>query len=100
MPCWQVALAYFDVQQARGTLAGIEDAVDKAKLLVDKTTSLARGLVPGIEVDRARAELFDLEQQVAAAPRQLADCQCPADARPALEPRRGGRSAWSRRTFR
>ena len=63
----QVALAYFDVQQARGTLAGTADAVEKAKVLVNKTTSLARGLAPGFEVDRARAELDDLQQQQAAA---------------------------------
>jgi outer membrane protein TolC len=61
-----VALAYFDVQQARGTLAGTLDAVVKAEGLVQKTTGLARGLVPEIEVDRARALLFDLQQQVAA----------------------------------
>jgi outer membrane protein TolC len=60
-----VALAYFDVQQARGTLAGTLDAVVKAEGLVQKTTGLARGLVPEIEVDRARALLFDLQQQVA-----------------------------------
>jgi outer membrane protein TolC len=62
----QVALAYFDVQQARGTMAGTADALEKAQVLVNKTTSLARGLVPEIEVDRAKAELFDLEQQQAA----------------------------------
>ena len=62
----QVAVAYFDVQQARGTLAGTLDAVAKAEVLVRKTTGLAKGLVPGIEVDRARALLFDLQQQVAA----------------------------------
>ena len=48
-----VALAYFDVQQARGTLAGTLDAVAKAEVLVRKTSGLAQGLVPGIEVDRA-----------------------------------------------
>jgi len=61
-----VAVAYFDVQQARGTLAGTTDAVARAEVLVRKTTGLAEGLVPGIEVDRARALLFDLQQQVAA----------------------------------
>jgi outer membrane protein TolC len=61
-----VALAYFDVQQARGTLAGTLDAVDKANVLVQKTAGLAKGLVPEIEVDRARALLFDLQQQAAA----------------------------------
>jgi outer membrane protein TolC len=62
-----VAQAYFDVQQARGTLAGMLDAVARAEVLVRKTTGLARGLVAEIEVDRARALLFDLRQQAAAA---------------------------------
>jgi outer membrane protein TolC len=61
-----VAVAYFDVQQARGTLSGTLDAVAKAKVLVQKTSGLAPGgLVPGVEVDRARALLLDLEQQAA-----------------------------------
>ena len=59
-----VAVAYFDVQQARGNLAGALDAVGRAEVLVRKTTGLARGLVPQIEVDRARALLFDLQQEV------------------------------------
>ena len=62
-----VALAYFDVQQARGTLAGTLDAKAKAEELVRKTAGLAKGLVAEIEVDRARALLRDLQQQVAAA---------------------------------
>ena len=57
------AIAYFDVQQARGTLGGIQDAVAKGKELVKRTTSLARGLVAEIEVDRARAELYDLSSK-------------------------------------
>ena len=60
-----VALAYFDVQQARGKLAGTLDAMAKAEVLVRKTSGLAKGLVAEIEVDRARALLFDLRQQVA-----------------------------------
>ena len=47
-----VAVAYFDVQQARGTLAGTLDAVAKCQVLVQKTRGLARGLIPEIEVDR------------------------------------------------
>ncbi len=31
-----VALAYFDVQQARGVLAGTQDAVEKAQELVEQ----------------------------------------------------------------
>ena len=61
-----VALAYFDVQQARGTLAGTLDAVAKAEVLARKTAGLAKGLVAEIEADRVRALLFDLRQQVAA----------------------------------
>ncbi|MGO8690419.1 MAG: TolC family protein [Thermoguttaceae bacterium] len=59
-----VALAYFDVQQARGNLAAALDAQNKADVLVGKTAGLARGLVPEIEVDRARALLFELRQEV------------------------------------
>ena len=47
-----VSLAYFDVQQARGTLAGTLDAVAKAEVLVQKTTGLAKGLIAENEVDR------------------------------------------------
>ncbi len=61
------ALAYFDVQQARGILAGVQDAVAKGRELVKRTTGLARGLVAEVEVNRARAQLFDLQQQEAAA---------------------------------
>lgn len=61
-----VALAYFDVQQARGNLAGLLDSSEKARLLAEKTAGLSKGLVAGIEVDRARALLLDLQQQVAA----------------------------------
>jgi len=62
-----VALAYFDVQQARGTLAGTLDAAARADALVRKTAGLAKGLVAEIEVDRARDLAFDLRQQIAAA---------------------------------
>jgi outer membrane protein TolC len=62
-----VAVAYFDVQQARGILAGNVDSVAKAEMLVKKTTGLSKGLVPEIEVDRARSLLLDLQQQVALA---------------------------------
>jgi outer membrane protein TolC len=61
-----VALAYFDVQQARGNLAGTLDAVARADVLVKRTSGLAKGLVAGIEVDRARALFYDLQQQAAA----------------------------------
>jgi len=62
-----VAVAYFDVEQARGNLAAARDAVAKGEDLRKRIASLARGLVAEIEVDRARTTLADLQQQVEAA---------------------------------
>ena len=61
-----VAAAYFDVQEARGRLAGNADAVTKAHDLERRIASLARGLVPEIEIDRAYTLLADLKQRHAA----------------------------------
>lgn len=58
-----VARAYFDVQQARGVLAGSLDSVAKGKDLEKQISGLAEGLVPAIEVDRVRTTLADLRQQ-------------------------------------
>jgi outer membrane protein TolC len=63
----EVALAYFDVQQARGQLAATLDMQAKAEELVTRVTSLAKALTPEIEIDRARALLADVKQQVATA---------------------------------
>jgi outer membrane protein TolC len=65
-----VAEAYFNVQQARGRLAGAEDAVAKSQDLVRRAASLSKDLAPPIEVDRARTQLADLEQAVASAREQ------------------------------
>jgi outer membrane protein TolC len=63
-----VAQAYFDVQEMRGRLAGSLDSAAKAKALVKQVESLAdAGVVPAMEVDRARALLADLNQQSIAA---------------------------------
>ena len=62
-----VAQSYFEVQEARGRLAGILDSVAKAEELVKQIESLAQGLVPEMEVDRARVLLAELRQQAAAA---------------------------------
>ena len=65
-----VATAYFDVQEARGRLAGNLDALAKAEDLEKQIKGLAGGaaggLVPQIEIDRVLALLFDLEQEAAA----------------------------------
>jgi outer membrane protein TolC len=62
-----VALAYFDVQQARGILAGSLDSVARARDLARRVGALGRGLAPAIEVERVNTLLADLEQQVASA---------------------------------
>jgi outer membrane protein TolC len=60
-----VAVAYFDVQQARGTLAGTLDSVARARDLARRVGALGRGLAPQIEVERVNTLLADLEQQAA-----------------------------------
>ena len=51
-----VAVAYFDVQQARGDVAGGAEALRRAEDLVGRTEKLAPALVPDVEIDRAKAE--------------------------------------------
>jgi outer membrane protein TolC len=62
-----VAEAYFGVQQARGELAGAQDAVGRAEELVRLAEQLAPGLVPPVEAVRARAELARRRQAMHAA---------------------------------
>ncbi|HWY86232.1 MAG TPA: TolC family protein [Gemmataceae bacterium] len=59
-----VAEAYFTVQQARGELAGAEDTVGRAQALVGRTEKLAPGLVPSLEITRARTELSRRRQSI------------------------------------
>jgi outer membrane protein TolC len=59
-----VADAYFNVQQARGELAGAEDATRRSEELVRRTEQLAPELVPPLEVTRARAELARRRQAI------------------------------------
>jgi outer membrane protein TolC len=60
-----VAEAYFNVQQARGELAGAEDAAGRARELVRRAEALStKGLVPPVEAVRARTELGDRVQDV------------------------------------
>ena len=49
--------AYFNVQQARGELAGALAATQRTEELVRRTKKLAPALVPELETDRAEAEL-------------------------------------------
>jgi outer membrane protein TolC len=64
------AEAYFDVQQARGRLAGTQDVVDKALSLRDKARSLALGQFDPTDVHRALAELAEVEQSLGTAREQ------------------------------
>ncbi len=52
-----VTNAYFSVEQARGELAGAIDATQRTRELLRRVEKLAAGLVPPLEVIRARAEL-------------------------------------------
>ncbi len=54
--------AYFNVQQARGELAGAVDATQRMQELVRRTERLAPGLVPPVEAVRAAAELARRQQ--------------------------------------
>ncbi len=64
---FSTASAYFDVQQARGILAGSLDTVAKARDLERRVNSLGKGLASPIEVERVRATRAELEQQATSA---------------------------------
>jgi outer membrane protein TolC len=59
-----MALAYFNVQQARGRMAGAQDAVEKAKELTQQIRALSRDLTSPIEIDRALTTLADIEREM------------------------------------
>ncbi len=52
-----VSDAYFNVQQARGELAGAMAATKRTEELIRRTKKLAPAIVPELETDRAEAEL-------------------------------------------
>ena len=88
-----VAEAYFNVQQARGRLAGAQDAVDKGPALV------AHGRGAGARAWRrpsrrtGRAPAGRAGAGRGGGPRAMAGGQRRPDAGPAAEPRRGRRAA-------
>lgn len=59
-----VALAYFNVQQARGELAGSLESLRRAEDLVSRTEKLAPDLTPDLEVNRAKTEAARRRQAV------------------------------------
>jgi outer membrane protein TolC len=62
-----VADAYFNVQQARGRLAGADDSAVKADLLLGRINALSSGLISPIESNRARTLLAAIRQSGAKA---------------------------------
>jgi outer membrane protein TolC len=57
-----VSDAYFNVQQARGELAGAAETARRTEDLVRRTRQLAPAIVPELETDRAEAELARRQQ--------------------------------------
>jgi outer membrane protein TolC len=63
-----VAEAYFNVQQARGDVAGAEDVARRSEDLVRRTRELLpRGVIPELEVVRARTQADSSRQVVQSA---------------------------------
>jgi outer membrane protein TolC len=62
-----VALAYFDVQEARGDLASARETIRLTKEMLHRIELLAPDLVPKVEVYRARAQLARFLQSERAA---------------------------------
>jgi outer membrane protein TolC len=61
---YSVAEAYFNVQQARGQVAGSLEVVRRAEDLVARVEKLTPALAPRVEVNRARTELERRRQNV------------------------------------
>ncbi|HEV3383210.1 MAG TPA: TIGR03000 domain-containing protein [Gemmata sp.] len=59
---FNVAKAYFDVQEARGNLAGTLDTLNQTREMLRRIEKLAPNLVPDLEKYRARAQLSQFEQ--------------------------------------
>lgn len=60
-----VAVAYFNVQQARGRMSGMQDTLEKSRKLVQQIQALGTDIVAPIEVDRALTETASIEREVA-----------------------------------
>lgn len=61
---YQVADAYYTLQQARGELAGAMDTLERIRELERRVMRLAPGIVPEVEASRVRAERVRREQEV------------------------------------
>ncbi|HWG42233.1 MAG TPA: hypothetical protein VN688_05555 [Gemmataceae bacterium] len=63
----RTAKAYFNVHKYRGQYAGALDVVARGRQLVKAINDLSKDLVSGVEVERARNLLADMEQQAVSA---------------------------------
>jgi uncharacterized protein (TIGR03000 family) len=59
---FNVARAYFTIQEARGNLAGTIETIRQTKNVVARIEKMAPSLVPVVEIARARAQLAQIEQ--------------------------------------
>jgi outer membrane protein TolC len=59
---FNVAQAFFNLQDARGRLLGIGATIVRAELLVNFAKGLAPSLIPPLEINRAQTELQSLRQ--------------------------------------
>jgi outer membrane protein TolC len=64
------AKAYFEVHKYRGQYAGALYTVERGRKLVEVVQALSKDLVPGVEVDRVRTLVANLEQDAADARRK------------------------------
>jgi outer membrane protein TolC len=55
--------AYFNVHKYRGQYAGILYTIERGRKLIEVVDAQSRDLVPGVEVDRVRTLVADLEQE-------------------------------------
>lgn len=53
-----VAESYFNVQQARGDLAAAQANLARAEELLRRVEQLAKGFIPALEINRAKAEVY------------------------------------------
>lgn len=87
-----VSDAYFNVQQARGELAGALATTSRTEELVRRTRKLAPELVPALEISLCRGRTGPAPASRVRGPRTLADGQCGTRAGPSAGRLRQGRA--------
>ena len=95
-----VSDAYFNVQQARGELAGAVAATQRTEELVARTRKLAPAIVPELETRPGRGGVGPTPASRTLRTRALEGCQCGTSPRAATWTRPPRSSRWSRRSLR